>query len=71
MAIGPTEGLFGNFFQMSPSQVQVSDEMASIMQNAMRGVTTMKNNPDAAIPPANAPQKVNTAGIGGQLDLTA
>ncbi len=71
MAVGPTEGLFSNFFQMTPSQVQVSDEMASLFQNAMRAVTTMKNSPDSAIPPANAPQRVRTTGIGGQIDLTA
>lgn len=72
MAVGPTESMQSpKLFRMSSTQVDISNRIMTIMGNTMRGVTTTRVSPENAIPPANAPQKVRTAGLGSQLDLDA
>jgi hypothetical protein len=71
MAVGPTESLQGSIYHLTPFQVQISNQVARLIQNTMKGVKTFRINPDTAIPPANSPQNVRSEGIGGQLDLSA
>lgn len=71
MAVGPTESLHQNVFQMTQFQVQIANQASALIQGSMRGVKTTTVNPDTAIPPANAPQNIRSEGIGSQLDLKA
>jgi hypothetical protein len=71
MAVGPTESLHQNVFQMTQFQVQISNQAAALVQGVMRGVKTSTINPDTAIPPANAARGLRSEGIGSQLDLEA
>lgn len=71
MAVGPTESLHQNVFQMTQFQVQIANQASSYIQNSMRAVKTITINPDSAIPPANSPQNARSEGIGGQVDFRA